>query len=65
MPEGLRFKVKMSPSFDTNFARLEYVGPDKFTLAFMRHTGQWVEIEYGLSLDKCLDDIEKNSIFSP
>ena len=55
----------MSPSFNTNFARLEYIGPDLFNLSFMRHTGQWVEIEYGLSLDKCLEHIENNSIFFP
>ena len=55
----------MSPSFDTKFARLEHIGPDKFNLAFMRHTGQWVEIGYDLSLDKCLDDIENNDIFDP
>jgi len=55
----------MSPFFNTNFARLEYIGPNKFNLAFIRHTGQWVEIEYGLSVDECLDNIENNSIFFP
>jgi len=55
----------MSPSFNTNFARLEYIGTDKFNLAFMRHTGQWVEIEYDLSLDECLENIKNNDIFFP
>lgn len=55
----------ISPSFNTNFARLEYIGTDKFNLAFLRHTGQWVEIEYSLSVDECFDNIENNSIFFP
>lgn len=32
----------LSPSFESKFARLEYTGPDRFNLAFMRHTGKWV-----------------------
>src|SRR5262245_20021239 len=29
----------ISPSFETKFARMDYVGNGKFNLAFMRHTG--------------------------
>jgi hypothetical protein len=32
-----------SPSFETNFAHMEYVGGDKFALSFMRHTGHRVD----------------------
>src|SRR3989338_3694756 len=31
----------ISPSFESKFARLEYIGNNEFQLFFMRHTGQW------------------------
>jgi hypothetical protein len=43
-----------SPTFEAKFARLEYVGDGKFALAFLRHTGRWVELYDGLSVDECL-----------
>ncbi len=33
---------------------MEYAGNHRFHLSFMRHTGQWVELYTGLSLDECL-----------
>lgn len=41
------------PFFDDKFARLEYVGGDRFNLSFLRHTGQWIEIYPNRSLDEC------------
>jgi len=32
------------PGFEAKFARMEYAGNNRFHLAFMRHTGQWVEM---------------------
>jgi len=55
----------MSPSFEDKFARLEYVGQDRFNLAYMRHTGQWVEIYPDLSLKECLNEIEEGVHFMP
>ena len=55
----------ISPTFETKFARLEYVGDDKFNLAFMRHTGQWVELYEGLSVDECLQAIRNDPWFQP
>jgi len=34
----------LAPSFETPFARLEYVGDQQFHLSYMRHTGQWWEL---------------------
>jgi len=34
----------ISPYFEAKFARLEYVGNERFNLAYMRHTGKWCEI---------------------
>jgi hypothetical protein len=55
----------MAPSFNSNFARLEYVGGNKFNLAYMRHTNKWFEINFDLSLEECLDEIENLPHFIP
>ena len=41
--------------FDNKHARMEYVGDDKFNLAYMRHTEQWHETHTDLDLDECLE----------
>lgn len=51
--------------FETKFARLEYVGEDRFNLSYMRHTGQWWEIYRDLSLEKCLEAIKSDPHFMP
>jgi hypothetical protein len=55
----------LSPSFEVRFARLEYLGTDRFSLAFMRHTGQWVELYPSLTLDECLAAIKDEPYFLP
>jgi hypothetical protein len=53
------------PSFEDKFARLEYVSEDNFNLAFMRYTGQWVEIAYDISLEEALEMIKGDALFHP
>ncbi len=55
----------LSPSFEAKFARLEYTGSGSFSLAFMRHTGQWVEVYSDLSVDQCLQAIKDDPFFIP
>lgn len=55
----------ISPSFETKFARLEYVAGDKFNLAYMRHTGQWQEIAESISFEMALHTIKDNELFQP
>ncbi len=55
----------LSPFFEVRFARLEYVGNRQFNLAFMRHTGQWVEMEQGLTIEQCLRSIRDNGFYEP
>jgi hypothetical protein len=55
----------IAPSFEAKFARLEYVGGERFNLAFMRHTGQWQEIAQGISLDEALEMISDGGLFHP
>ena len=38
--------------FDAPFTRIDYKGPDKFDVYWMRHTGQWWQLYWGLTLDE-------------
>ncbi|MBI4322263.1 MAG: hypothetical protein HY675_27535 [Chloroflexi bacterium] len=55
----------LSPSFEAKFARMEYTGANRFNLAFMRHTGQWVELYSDLTVDQCLQAIKDHPSFIP
>lgn len=51
------------PSFEHRFARMEFAGQNRFHLAFMRHTGEWIGLYQGLSLDECLQAIRDDPFF--
>ena len=55
----------IAPSFEEKFARMELVGDAKFNLSFMRHTGKWVELYAGISVDDCLKAIQDDPWFMP
>ena len=55
----------ISPSFEDKFARLEYVGPDRYDLSYMRYTGQWWELYQGYSLEDCFNAIKDEPHFQP
>jgi hypothetical protein len=55
----------LSPCFDVEFTRLEYVGGARFNLAYKRYTGRWQEVEQGLTLDENLATIEQDTLFWP
>ena len=59
----------LSPFFDTGFARLEHAGSvgrkSRFNLSYMRHTGRWWVIGYGLSIEECLAEIRDGGVFQP
>ena len=46
----------ISSSFESKFARMEYLDDNKFELSYMRHTGQWWPSATG-TMDDCLKDI--------
>ena len=52
----------ISPTFESRFARLRPAA-GKFDLSFMRHTGQWVELFQGQTLDECLQEIRDDPWF--
>ncbi len=37
----------------------------KFALSFMRHTGEWVELYDGISVDDCMKAIQDDPWFVP
>ena len=51
--------------FEVRSTRMEYIGGQRFNLAYMRHTGQWMEVFQGLTLAECLETIEKEELFWP
>lgn len=53
----------LSPTFESNFARLEHTADHKFNLAFMRHTGEWHDLLRGVTLDECLDSVRDDPWF--
>jgi len=55
----------VSPFFEDKFARLEYVGNDRFNLSYMRHTGKWGEVYTDLSIEQCLAVIRDEPLFQP
>jgi hypothetical protein len=55
----------LSPSFESKFARMEYLGMNRFALSFMRHTGEWAGIYDSLSLDECMKAIQDDPWFVP
>jgi hypothetical protein len=55
----------LSPTFETQFARMGYTGDGTFALYFMRHTGEWVGIYDALSVDECMKAIQDDAWFVP
>ncbi len=55
----------LSPTFESPFARMEYVGEGRFHLAYMRHTGKWWEVHRGLTLDESIETIRDHGLFHP
>jgi hypothetical protein len=54
-----------SSTFETKFARMEYVGNAKFNLSFLRHTGQWITLYERLIVDECMKAIRDDPWFVP
>jgi hypothetical protein len=56
----------LSPTFEAKFARMLYLGTDRFALYLMRYTGkEWVGIGDALSVDECMKAIQDDAWFVP
>lgn len=55
----------LSASFESKFARLEYIREDTFQLFFMRHTGEWIKLYQDISLEQAFKALKKDPWFTP
>ena len=53
------------PEFDAPFARIEWVSPGLFDVAYHRHTGEWCTIFHGVPLEEALRLIESETVLNP
>ena len=53
----------ISPTFESKFARLVFIGNNKFNLSYMRHNDKWFELHVGLSSQECFKAIETQPYF--
>ena len=56
---------RISPFFESGFARLEFMGDDLFDLAYFRHTGKWWPVFFTLTVDEALDLVKSEGLFTP
>jgi hypothetical protein len=56
---------RISPSFEIGFARLEFIGDNRFDLAYFRHTGKWWPVFSGLTVDEALNLVRSEDLFNP
>ena len=54
-----------APSFDIKWARMEFVGNNKFNVSYMRHTEKWAEVFQELSMIDSLKAIAEEPYFAP
>jgi hypothetical protein len=55
----------LAPGFDAPFARVEWVAPGLYDVAYFRHTGQWWTIFRSVSLGEALRLIETETLLHP
>jgi hypothetical protein len=51
-------------TFETRIAWMKYAGGERFHLAFMRYTGEWIEIYRDVPLDEALAAIRDDPYFT-
>ena len=51
--------------FDAPFARIDRIGPDRFDIYWMRHTGRWWRLHVGVTLVEALQILETDGILHP
>ncbi len=56
---------RISPFFEVGFARLEFIGDNRFDLAYFRHTGKWWPVFSGLTIDEALNLVRPKGLFGP
>ncbi len=55
----------LGEEFDAPFARIDRIGPDRFDICWMRHTGKWWRLYRGVTLAEALRILEDDGILHP
>jgi len=59
------FEHNRGAEFDIPFARIDRIGPDRFDIKWMRHTGQWWPVYSGKTLAEALRILETDPVLYP
>jgi hypothetical protein len=59
------FPDNTGEEFDAPFARIDRMGPDRFDIYWMRHTGTWWHLHTGKTLAEALDIIASDGVLRP
>lgn len=59
------FAENLGEEFDAPFARIDWIGRDKFDVQWHRHTGQWFPVYQNLTLKAALNAIETSEFLHP
>jgi hypothetical protein len=51
--------------FDAPFARIDRMGPNRFDIYWMRHTGKWWRLYTGKTLTEALQILESDGVLHP
>lgn len=55
----------LGEEFDSPFARIDRIGPDRFDIYWMRHTGEWWRLHVGVTLVEALRILETDGHLHP
>jgi hypothetical protein len=58
-------KDNLGEEFDEPFTRIVRVGPDRFDIDWMRHTGKWWQLYRGVTLAEAFKIIEEDGHLHP
>ncbi|NKK64479.1 hypothetical protein GFL88_13210 [Rhizobium leguminosarum bv. viciae] len=59
------FEDNRGEEFDAPFARIDRMGPDRFDIYWMRHTGKWWRLHSGATLAEALRILETDGMLHP
>jgi hypothetical protein len=55
----------LGEEFDAPFARIDNMGPNRFNIYWMRHTGRWWPVYSDVTLDEALRILETDEVLYP
>ncbi|WP_029007522.1 hypothetical protein [Azospirillum halopraeferens] len=59
------FPENLGEEFESPFARLDWIGRDRFDIQWFRHTGTWHRLYHDVSLTEALEILETDQVLHP